>query len=90
MAVIPDALTMHQNWCIKNTILRLSCNSYGATRLGCFYVTAILSWGNGWGWAEVDIEAEVELSSLVEIYLRLSWVGVEISWHWIKEEIGLS
>ena len=21
------------------------------TRLGCFYVTAILSWGYGWGWA---------------------------------------
>ena len=20
------------------------------TRLGCFYVTAILSWGYGWGW----------------------------------------
>ena len=68
------------------------------TRLGCFYVTAILSWGNAWGWVEVDIEAEVDLkwgwdeivSSLVELELRLSWFGFEISWHWIKEEIGIS
>ena len=22
------------------------------TRLGCFYVTAILSWGYGWGWVD--------------------------------------
>ena len=39
---------------------------------------------------EVDIEAEVDMrlsQSLVEIELRLSWVGVEISWHWIEEEI---
>ena len=33
------------------------------TRLGCFYVTAIMSWG--WRWVEVDIEVEVEM--------RLSW-----------------
>ena len=61
------------------------------TRLGCFYVTAILSWG--YGWVGVDIEAEVEMrlsQSLVEIKFRLSWVGVDISWHWIKEENGLS
>ena len=31
-----------------------------------------------------------QIYSLVEIELRLSWVGVEISWHWIKEEVGLS
>ena len=30
----------------------------GSTRLGCFYVTAILSWDYGWGWVEVDVEAE--------------------------------
>ena len=38
------------------------------TRLGCFYVTAILSWGYGWGW----VEAEVDLS------LRLKWGWDEI------------
>ena len=58
-------------------------------------VTDILSWGKGW--VEVDIKAEVDLNlrlkwgwdeiemrlsrSLVEIELRLSWVGVETSWH---------
>ena len=43
-------------------------------------------------WVEV-IEAEVETKlsqSLIEIELRLSLVGVKISQHWIKEEIGLS
>ena len=54
------------------------------TRLGCFYGTAILSWGYGWGLIEVDIEAEVEMR------LSRSLVGVEISLHWIKEEIGRS
>ena len=47
----------------------------------CIYVTAILSWG--WGWVEVDIEAEVDVEmrlsrSLVEIELRLSWVGLRL------------
>ena len=66
------------------------CKSF--TRLGCFYVTAILSWG--YGWVKVDVEAKVDLSLRLklgwgEIELRLSWVGVEVSLHWIKEEIGL-
>ena len=38
----------------------------GNTRLGCFYVTAILSWGYGWGWFEPE----------VEIRLRWDWVEV--------------
>ena len=50
------------------------------TRLGCFYVTAILSWGYGWGWIEVDIEDEIDLN------LRLKWGWDEIeskfSWNW--------
>ena len=41
----------------------------------------------GWGWNEVDMRLS---RNLVEIGLRLSWVGVEISWHWIEEEVGLS
>ena len=61
----------------------------GKTRLGCFYVTAILSWGYGLGWVEAEVEIRFS-GSFVEIELRLSWVGVEISWHWMKEEIGLS
>ena len=40
-----------------------------------------------WGWNEVEMRFS---GSLVEIKLRLSWVGVEMSWHWIKEEVGLS
>ena len=40
----------------------------GLTRLGCFYVTAILSWGYGWGW----LEAEVDLN------MRLKWGWDEI------------
>ena len=56
------------------------------TRLGCFYVTAILSWGKGrdwvevgwywvWGWGEVENKLS---RSLAENELRLSWVGNEI------------
>ena len=40
-----------------------------------------------WGWNEVEMRLS---QSLVELELRLSWVVVEISWHWIKEEIWLS
>ena len=41
-----------------------------------------------WGchWNEVEMRSN---RSLVEIELRLSWVGVEIGWHWIKGDIGL-
>ena len=42
------------------------------TRLGCFYVTAILSWGSGWGWVEIDIEVEVNL----RLRLKGGWVKV--------------
>ena len=53
------------------------------TRLGCFYVTAILSWGYGWGW----LEAEVDLN------LRLKWDWDEIewkfSWNWVEVELRL-
>ena len=81
-----------------STLSEPSMIDFYYTRLGCFYVTAILIWG----WVDVDIEAEVDLNlrwnedemrlspSLVEIELKWSWVGVEISWNWIKEEIGLS
>ena len=45
--------------------------------MGCFYVTAILSWG--WDWFEPEVES------------KFSWNWVEIlSWDWIKKEIGLS
>ena len=77
-------------------LLRYILNpKYKIARLGCFYVTAILSWGFGWGWIEVDIEAEVDLSLGLkwgwdEIESKFSWNWVEISWHWINEEIGLS
>ena len=67
------------------------------TRLGCFYVTAILSWGYGWGWIEDDIEAEVDLKFEPEVEMRLrwdwdqieskfslNWVEVELSWSWDK------
>ena len=58
------------------------------TRLGCFYVTAILSWG--WGWLEVYIEAEVDL----KLRLKWSWVEVEVelksSWSWVWVKVGLS
>ena len=36
------------------------------TRLGCFYVTAILSCGYGWGWFEPEVE------------MRLIWDLVEV------------
>ena len=50
--------------------------------MGCFYVTAILSWGYGWGW----VEAEVDLN------LRLKWDWDEIewkfSWNWVEVELS--
>ena len=61
-----------------------------STRLGCFYVTAILGWGWGWGWVEPDIEAKVDLR------LKLSWgsrwdeVGLKFSWSWVEAELRLS
>ena len=45
------------------------------TRLGCFYVTAILTWG--WGLVEVEVEVEVEVD--VEIRLKLS-LKLRLSW----------
>ena len=54
------------------------------TRLGCFYVTAILSWGYGWGWAEADIEAEVEGR------FRWGWFEVELKLSSGWYEFGLS
>ena len=70
-------------YCI-NKIGLLLCHSHIKLRL-----RLRLSWGWywGWGWNEIDMRLS---RSLVEIELRLSWVGVEISWHWIEEEIGLS
>ena len=46
------------------------------TRLGCFYVTAILSRG----WVEVNVEVEVEL----RFRLRLSWGW---NWGWVEVEL---
>ena len=64
-----------------------SCETDRITKLGCFYVTAILNWG----WVEIDIEAEVDLR------LRLSWgwgwgrgwgdVELKFSWNWV--ELGI-
>ena len=76
----------HTNLIIARSY-KQTLQSLEVTRLGCFYVTAMLSWGCGW------FETEVEMTfsgGLVEIELRLIWVGVEISWHWLKEKIGLS
>ena len=64
------------------------------TRLGCFYVTAILSWG----WVEFEIETEVDLrlrlkwgwdwgSGWDEIELKPSRGLVELIWGWIKGKI---
>ena len=52
-------------------------NKQAETRLGCFYVTAILSWGYGWGWhwgwGWLDSEVEMRLRwDWVEVYLKLS------------------
>ena len=52
-------LILNLNFCFK---------TYCQTRLGCFYVTALLSWGYGWGW----VEAEFDLN------LRLRWDLVEV------------
>ena len=58
------------------------------TRLGCFYVTAILSWGYGWGYGWGWVEAEVDLN------LRLKWDWDEIewkfSWNWVEVELSWS
>ena len=63
-------------------------------RLNCFLCQFWLhqifkSWWTDWGWGWSRVEMRLS-RILVEIELRLGWVGDEISWHWIKEEIGLS
>ena len=82
---------------VSRTWLNLN---YIYTRLGCFYVTATLSWG--WVEFEIDlrliwardwIEVEVEMSvswNLVEFELRLSWDEVELkfSWSWVEVELS--
>ena len=40
--------------------------------MGCFYVTALLSWG----WFEAEVE------------VRLRWGWVEVSWNWVEVELS--
>ena len=50
-------------------------------RIGCFYVTAILSWGYGWGLAEAELRLSRTWDGVeqdVELRLRMSWGEVEI------------
>ena len=53
----------------------------GRLRLGCFYVTVILSsdWGCDWGWGWFETEFEV----------RLSW-GWDWGWCWDKVKLKFS
>ena len=68
------------------------------TRLGCFYVTAILSWGYGWGWVEAEVDLNLRLKwdwDEIEWKFSWNWVEVELSWSWDKltlnkGKIGLS
>ena len=55
------------------------------TRLGCFYVTAILSWGYGWGWVEAEVDLNLRLKwdwDEIEWKFSWNWVEVELSWGW--------
>ena len=53
------------------------------TRLGCFYVTAILSWCYGCGWLEAEVDLSLRLKwGWDEIEWKFSWNWVEVSWHW--------
>ena len=55
------------------------------TRLGCFYVTAILSWGYGWGWFEVELNLRLKWGWYeIESKFSWTWVRVELSWSWDK------
>ena len=64
---------------------QLSFNFIILARLGCFYVTALLSWGCGWVKVEIEAQAEVDLrlrlkwGILVEVNLKLSLGWVELS-----------
>ena len=58
-------------------------SKYERTRFGCFYVTAILSWG--WGWVDVDIETEADL----RLGLMLGWDDVETKFSWNLVEVGV-
>ena len=64
----PSPTTAH--WVVRPRELPVGINIfyriYWLTRLGYFYVTAILSWGNGCRWVEAE----------VEIRLRWDWVEV--------------
>ena len=74
------ALLASKSWMTEcNTITLEPFEDTFSTRLGCFYATAILSWG--WGWVEVDFEAEVEMRlrwGWIELKLKLSWGWVDL------------
>ena len=57
------------------------------TRLGCFYVTAILSWGYGWGWywgwGYLNLRMKWGWDE-IESKFSWNWVEVELSWNWDK------
>ena len=74
------------------------------TRLGCFYVTAILGWGWGWGWVKVMVDVQLRLKlrlswgygwGWVEVELRLGWgsgwdeVESKLSWNWVEVDLSL-
>ena len=57
------------------------------TRLGCFYVTAILSWGYGWGlyWGWGWFEPKLKWGwDEIESKFSWNWVEVELNWSWDK------
>ena len=60
-------------------------NYFKITSLGCFYVTAILSWGYGWGWVEADLHLRLKWDwDEIEWKFGWNWVEVELSWSWDK------
>ena len=89
-------LTSVSMW-LRNSFVMILCDFVTfqqnkiVTRLGCFYVTAILSWGWDWSWGWFELEVEVRLNwcwGWDEVKLKFSWSWVELGLSWVRMELS--
>ena len=58
------------------------------TRLGCFYVTAILSWG--YGWVKVDVEAKFFGDDIFIAFIIVGSVILHFFYFWCLTSTSVS
>ena len=68
---------------------------YNITRLGCFYVTAMLSWDWSWCWFEFEVEVRLNWGwgwewGWYEVKLKFCWSWLDLGLSWVGFELKLS